>query len=48
MKNNRGISIQTEVLKTLLSHKKTKHIIINWEDPKLNYNIYERWINEMN
>lgn len=46
--NNRGISIQTEVLKTLLSHKKTKRIIVNWEDPKLNYNIYERWINEMN
>lgn len=45
--NNRGISIQTEVLKTLLSHKETKQIIVDWVDPKLEYNIYERWMNEM-
>jgi hypothetical protein len=46
--NNRGISIQTEVLKTLLSHQETKHITVDWVEPNLNYNIYERWINEMN
>lgn len=45
--NNRGISIQTDVLKQLLSHKNTKKIIIDWGEPKLNYNIFERWINEM-
>ncbi len=45
--NNRGISIQTEVLKTLMSHQETKRIIVDWGDPKLNYNIYERWMNEI-
>lgn len=45
--NNRGVSFQTNVLKTLLSHKNTKKIEINWGDPKINYNVYEKWINEM-
>jgi len=45
--NNRGISIQTNVLKTLLSHEDTKKIIIDWEDPKLEYNVFERWIKEI-
>ena len=42
--NNRGISIQTEVLKSMLSHKDTKKIKVQWTTPEIKLNIYERWI----
>ena len=37
--NNRGISIQTEVLKTMLLHKDTKKIQVEWNTPEIKIDI---------
>lgn len=45
--NNRGISLKVEVLKSMISHKDTKKIEVDWNVPEMKLNIYERWINEI-
>lgn len=45
--NNRGISFQTNVLKEMLNHVDTKKIRIEWNEPELRLNVFERWINEL-
>jgi hypothetical protein len=46
--NNRGISIQTEILKSMITHNDTKIIGVSWNTPEIQLNIYERWIQEIN
>lgn len=46
--NNRGISFNTEILKKMLSHNNTKKIKIDWKIPSFEFNVFERWINELN
>lgn len=45
--NNRGISFHTETFKSLLSHPNTKKIQIDWNLPILNFDVYDRWIQEI-
>lgn len=42
--NPRGVEITKEALQILVSNKESRHIIINWQKRKIDYNPYKRWI----
>jgi len=42
--NPRGVEISKEALTTLVNHKLTKVIKINWIKTKVDYNPYKRWV----
>ena len=45
--NNRGISINKEILVSMLKDPRTKKIEIDWILHKIPFNIYERWIQKI-
>ena len=46
-RNNRGISINKDILKEMINHPSTSRIEIKWGNPEIEYNVYDRWINEI-
>lgn len=42
--NPRGVEISKNAIKGIVSHKETKKIEIDWEDPKIEFSPYKRWL----
>ena len=42
--NPRGVEMQGEAMRKLVTHPQTLKIPINWEKESSNFNTYKRWI----
>lgn len=42
--NPRGVEITKDALSSLIEHTQSKHIVINWQRTKIEFNTYKRWV----